>query len=357
MRVVAGESRREYSDSPINVGTPTYSNIAELCDDEIKGDADEAACDELFQISDFLAAAVAKCYGARETHTHLYFALTDFGYILLDSSSITTVSDPVAPSLTETIAQQIRTELTNFPAQRNVCCTRAADCGPPKYKIGKLSVVLYRLSQAFPTVGERLLYEMVTNRIEDATEETVCCVRCYHSYVASDRLFECALRPEAITFERPPQPFQPLVAVELNARDKRPLTSTVAGANAAHRYLLNIVQSPYGRAPWALAAVPKQEVRKREPVSAVPKWAERLCRPMPLNWPQRKMRTSFSGFEVPPPVEQKPPFQPGVTFSLELAPRLYKAMPFNLAMIDPKRKEKLHANVEPPLERLSGFGA
>jgi hypothetical protein len=61
MRVVAGEARCEYTDLPITVEAPSYHTIAETSDDEITGDPNEAACDELFRISDFLSAAVAKC--------------------------------------------------------------------------------------------------------------------------------------------------------------------------------------------------------------------------------------------------------------------------------------------------------
>jgi hypothetical protein len=220
-----------------------------------------------------------------------------------------------------------------------------------------LSVILYRMDQTFPAAGERLLYQMVSNRIGDFDEETVCCVRCYHTYVASDRIFECALRPDALRFELKPQPFQPLVDSELIARDKRPLTSTIRSANAAHRYLLNIVESPYQRPLWTTAAPPKPGSRTRPPPETVPTWAERLSHPVPLHWPRRRPWTRYSGYAIPPRVELPQPFPAPVTFSQSLAGRLYTGRPFDLTKIDPKRKLAMHANVEEQADRLTGFGA
>jgi hypothetical protein len=188
-------------------------------------------------------------------------------------------------------------------------------------------------------------------------QETVCCVRCYHTFVASDRIFQCALRPEPLAFELPPRTFQPLVAAEATRRDKRPLTSTVATATAAHRYLLNVVDSPYRRPVWVLPTPPKPAARKPGVAIAVPSWADRLSHPLPLRWPKRQRRTRYCGYEIPTEIVRPPPFAPPVTVSETLARRLYTGTPFNLTMLSPIRKAEIHANVPEPTDRLTGFCA
>jgi hypothetical protein len=358
MFVVDGKGHRDYSESPFTIQRPSYSNAIEVTDCEVIGNVDESVRDSLTEIASFISKALIEYYSASEVHTRLFFTLADAGLVLLDNSNAITVSNPPSASAQDKMTEQIQRELESFSTKRNVCCTNSQDCGPPKYKIAKLSVVLYRIDQRFPTAGERLLYQMVKSRISDPKEETVCCVRCYYVYAASDRIFECALRPDPLTFELPPQPFQPLVESEFQQRDKLPIISTVARANEPHRYALSLVESPYSRPPWLVAAPPHPSPPKRSIAIHVPRWAKRLCpNPGTTHKEARRPRTTQGSYEIPPPVDPIPVFLPAVTYSEGLATQLYGRAPFNVGFVDPRRRATLHTNGNAPNDRLPAFHA
>jgi hypothetical protein len=140
---------------------------------------------------------------------------------------------------------------------------------------------------------------MMKNRMRDPREETVSCVRCGHIYVASGRIF----------------------SKELKQRKR---------------------VKPAPKRLWPLILTP-------------PRWARRLTTPPGLK-PDIRPRTRMSGgtVEVAPPIDLPPFFEPVTTHGPALTPRLYAPPPFDIGMLDPKQKVRIH-DEEAPLDSLGVF--
>jgi hypothetical protein len=75
--------------------------------------------------------------------------------------------------------------------------------------------------------------------------------------------------------------------------------------------------------------------------------------------PDARPRTRAGGagaVEVAPPLAPAPVFAPATTHSQALAPRLYGRPPFDIAMLDPRRKARAR-DEEAPADRLGAFQA
>jgi hypothetical protein len=353
MHVVGGKTKRTFSDSPTEVREETCGCVVEVDDESLIGAVDDAMCGDLFEIADFISENVSACYSAPVRHVHLFFGLTDRCPVLLRTSTVAMrVAEP-DPTEQAEISRAIGAELDNFPLCPSVCCTNGAMCRRPKYKLAKLSVLLYRLGRRFPRADERVLHSMIKNRMADLSEETVCCVTCYHVYAAADRIFQCARRPLPLTFELPPAPFQHLTAQERNKRDKRAIDSTVAAAGAPHRFVLNLVDSPYSRSSTAPAEPPKPARSRTRSAAPVPGWARRLLDSDRDDRPRSAAGRSAAAFPALPAIGPMPVFVSAVGHSQQLAPRSYGAPPFDIRKLDPKRKRGLHRSMEEHFSRLN----
>lgn len=260
----------------------------------------------------------------------------------------------------------------NREIDHTYCITNAVDCGPPKYHINRIVVALYNLHLKFPNFGDSELYYQLKLRFPHPNEKVPCCVQCYHIYMASDRVCRACKKSAALTFELPPQPFQPLVATELNKRGKMPINSTTIQKNDPHSFFLNIVQSPY-KDPVFLIPEPQKtgagkkknssiKVKKRSSYSnsrcstsyssnkreSTPSWVTRLAGDDPdaaSNFSRRGTRTlcmsSLMKYRAAN-MNDLPYYLTPVGYSESLAPNKYYRPPFDIAKLDPKRKRKLH---------------
>jgi hypothetical protein len=275
---------------------------------------------------------------------HLVFGLTDIGYVLLASSTVSTGATAAADlpgSERAQLSEAITSEFAALISDRRTCCTNAETCGPPAYKIRKASVVIYRLGQKFPGVDSLLLHRMVKTRVPAARPDTVCCVTCYHMFMASDRISQCAKVPPALEFELHPRPFQPLNSPERFQRAKLPIRSTVRNANAPHRYALNLLNSPYSKFIRAISppAASRQAGAARH--TSMPKWVNRLLGPGPVQirpYGGCSKKWVAATFPIPPAIGPIKHYPPRTPWSECLAPFVYRLPPFDVQRLGPRRR-------------------
>lgn len=253
------------------------------------------------------------------------------------------------------------------------CITNSPQCGPIKYQIKRIVVALYNLHSLFPNYGDSELYYQIKLKAPHLTEKVPCCVQCYHLYLAAERVCRACKQSYPLTFDLPPQPFQPLVATELNKRGKMPLNSTTLQKNEPHSFILNIINSPY-KDPAFIIPEPKGIVSGKRKNSAInarnrnsysssrcstsysstkrestPSWVSRLAGDdsdassfLNSRSGMRNLYNSSISKYRAANANDLPYYLTPIGYSETLAPDNYYRPPFDIAKIDPKRKRKLH---------------
>jgi hypothetical protein len=348
-----GQYFSEISSDPIQDDVPASSPIYRVSNGLIFGKCRASLAKKLCAISDFIAAAVSDYYSAPVRRLYLAFAVDRSQLFLLRTSGVETFSeDPDQAAadrrrdLEGVICDQIAIELQHYHHDSRFCITRAPSCGPPRYYIPKKVVLLFRLGVHFPSVGDNLLWELLRVRIPDLEAETVCCVECYHSYCAANKIFECRRRPETVTFEMKPQLFQPLEHIERMRlkKQKLPIACTDSRANDPYSFVINLVEAPYDESPFPVIEPPKPEKRPPPPVisKSLPKWVSRLSG---LERAPDIVGSAVKTDEPPAGLARRPVpyYLPATSYSLALADRSYAPRPFDITMLDAKRKKGIHS--------------
>lgn len=185
--------------------------------------------------------------------------------------------------------------------------------------------------------------------MKDSSVDAVCCVQCYHCYLASYRVCKSTKRA-TISFDMKPQPFQAFVLNETSKRGKNPISSTVNASKEPQSYVLNIVNSPYQQPCFKRATLlPPPRLNRRSPNAQPPGWVLRLSGDAEYTLrATTKSRCStrasssskWSKFTPSLPAAPIATYEPSRPMSQQLASRSYKNSPFDVGILDPKRRLK-----------------
>ena len=372
-KIKDGLTTRTYSQTCPEKETMDFDSIVEINGRDVTGDVNEATFSKMMRISDFIAQMVSQFYSSMVTNLKLSFGLSNGRLFLLDTSTVDTVdadsdffavqpeqeseslnndsqsddtseTETAQKKLKQKVADRIKLELKNFPRSRKVCCTNASSCGPPRYKVKKIIVVLFRLESEFPRFGEKELWSMILRQMPNPEQEVVCCVQCYHCYHAADVIHLCAEMPQ-LSFELPPRPFQPLVPAERSAMKKMPIGAVAKDSYAPHSYVLNIVNSPYNDTTFhGLVPLPPPSRRSRAAKTAaagrqkrVSKERESVQRTKTAKSTRRAKTSEYDpGWEMymAAPVVKMPTFETAKPASQAFAKLCYAECPFNYRIFE-----------------------
>ena len=365
-----GITKRTLSKTRVESPPINYDKVIEINGRSIAGDVDENVSAKLMRISDFVAQTVSSRYSCMVTELHLRFGLVGNKLYLLEDCAISTVpADPDffggeteqkeeeedeseieevndRAEIKREIEDRIEFEIHNFPRSKKVCCTNTGGCGPPRYKVKKIVVLLFRLQSKYPNIGDRDLWYLILRHMRNPEQEVVCCVQCYHCYHAADVIRLCAEMPQ-LSFELPARPFQPLVPAERAVMKKMPIGAMAKESYQPHSYVLNIVHSPYNDTSFhGLVPLPPPNRRSRGVKTATPGWAKRLSKDkesvLRTKTAKPKKRTKVvdqdPGWEMyaMAPAAKLPTFQPAKQ-SHTFAEFCYAECPFNYRIFERKR--------------------
>jgi hypothetical protein len=126
-------------------------------------------------------------------------------------------------------------------------------------------------------------------------------------------------------------------------KHKFPVASTDSRTNNPYSFVINLVQTPYDDSPFPPLDPLKPEKRPGiPPISkSLPRWASRLSGLEPRAT-SAGSSAKASAFPVALRPDRTPYYRPATSFSLSLADRSYAAPPFDIGMLDAKRKNGLH---------------
>ena len=249
--------------------------------------------------------------------------------------------------------------LQEYPTKIDMtrCIIGRKNCAEPGCKVPLKLVMLYKAEKRFPEADPGRLMLMVQDRmIDDEDACANCCIRCWHDISTSEHIARCSERETPVLNTPPPRTFQPVVPAELAEKQqlKHPMGMT-AKMNTPYSFTLNLHRSPYRlKVPEPRAPPPilKQKLKKQGPIGH-PEWVgrlmtwvpkdERILEPLPLSKGLKKP-------EGPQPRLQE---VPEVPHAQERARRFYEKPPFDIKMLDSKRKRKLHRTTEEHYARFS----
>lgn len=248
------------------------------------------------------------------------------------------------------------------------CISGSNNCGPPNFRVKRLTVAFNNLHQLFPYIEVKELRDQIKLRMPHLNEDAFCCIQCYHYYLAFERCYRASKRPDVIRFERRPQLFQPLVKSELCKLAKMPIDSISETKNQAHSFALNIIDSPYHGSVFKIPKPPKAKNKKKNikvqrnsqsslsnsrPKTSVPKWVARLTSDE-FDVSARKFatRSSLSSLRKYRGADYAsvPYYQTPVGYSEFEAPVNYYPMPFDRSKLESDEKRKMMSRKIPSLK-------
>lgn len=249
--------------------------------------------------------------------------------------------------------------LQEYPTKIDMtrCIIGRKNCAEPGCKVPLKLVMLYKAEKRFPEADPGRLMLMVQDRmIDDEDACAKCCIRCWHDISTSEHIARCSERETPVLNTPPPRTFQPVVPAELAEKEqlKHPMGMT-AKMNTPYSFTLNLHRSPYRlKVPEPRAPPPiLKSVKKKQKPIGHPEWVgrlitwvpkdERILEPLPLS----------KGLKKPEGPQPKLQEVPEVPHAQERARRFYEKPPFDIKMLDSKRKRKLHRTTEEHYARFS----
>ncbi|OHT06945.1 hypothetical protein TRFO_24906 [Tritrichomonas foetus] len=354
-----------------NTPDPKYEQIVEIDDNTITGDVDESTQGTLNYFNDYIADHVANYFDTIVVRVKLVFGVIDNIFYLLDESKVITNSSPVSSGIFKQ-TEESKSSRADYSTDANYeseiynsiddelnreidwsqCVSMSNDCGRPTYRIKRTIAALYRMHLMYPDVSDLELYYQIKLRIHHVNEEVPCCVQCYHLFMAVERVCRSEKKPGQLKFELKPRPFQPLVQSELQRLKKKPIDSITQSKNDPYCFVLNLTNSPY-RGPMLMKPAPPKPDRGKKRAQTVARGMMRQSLP---KWVSRMTGDDFDRFSRYKGqkfaesvwryrgcnIGDLPYFQTPIGYSEALAPKKYLNAPFDVTILDPKNKRKLH---------------
>lgn len=316
-------------------------------------DIDDETKLTLKKINKHIHDSVSEMYDLPITNLFLHFGKKDDKIYLLHDSSCSTSTSSIESYKNDT---DFDTKFCEFffhevhkPVDHNVCITNHPDCGPPDYRVPRSLFLLYKAEKEFPKADPGQLRLMINLRLGEDNPLDYVCIHCYHLFSGAERVAVCADR-ERLTFQTlPPATFQPLVPAELEAKGKKPV-GIHPKMNHPYWFALNVVNSPYNVPPPSVKKPPHSRYAKARAIPKEPEWAARLSSPIPPNLSGRAVSRGYHPQRQSMPTK---PFYPEGGKPIERVKRNYQNPPFDISMLDPKRKKRLHKGNEEHFYRFS----
>lgn len=190
------------------------------------------------------------------------------------------------------------------------------------------------------------------------------CVRCWH--MISSLHFTAFVEHEPVPqlHTLPPRPFQPVVTAELYDKRNYPMGLT-ATSNTPYSFMSTFVKSPYRLKPPDPLKPPalqsrasssyssKRSLNQTSKSQTVPNVVNRLLSPtQALNRPSSAYKISRE-YKKPNPQPVKLPAFPDPPAAAKRAMMNYSKPPFDINLLNPKRKRKLHRTANGEAEVFS----
>jgi hypothetical protein len=306
--------------------------------------------DRVLKISSHLYRAIPNLFDVPITQLRLHFRQN--GDILelisdsdcsISSKTFTKDKDDLEQRFAEFFAEEYTTKI-----DRRRCCCQLPDCGPADYRAPLSLLLLYKAQNRFPTANPGRLYTLILLRMTDNIDASCfCCIRCWHEmsnaqYVA----YVSRIQTPEMRDVLPPRPFQPLVEAELCVKSKFPV-GLGKSMHEPQSFVLNLKKSPYASALIGPLKppdqVPADSARSKTRGTSVSdtvekKWLEKVCA-LRASGGREVSRSSVGSSNGDTP-ELQPYQETGNPF--ERAAKHYLNPPFDVSMLDCRRKKGLH---------------
>jgi hypothetical protein len=305
---------------------------------------DEEIQRQAIQISKHIYQAIPDLYDRGVTHLRLHFSVRDGAFKLLPDSDCALSTQTLMkndPELERRFAEFYVDECQG-DLDLHSCCQKLPDCGPPHYRIPLTLITLYRAEQRFPSANPGQLYTLVLLRVPADTDKFgYSCIRCWHNISTAEYLAHCSRRDLPELRSVPPKPFQALVDSELFEKRKFPVGMNDRMHNP-HSFVLNVVHSPYrvrAPSPKRPEKAVRPPIRPLKPWDSQPDWVKRH-----LNTASSVRRDCALSRWCPTADLSRPqlPLFPESTAPLGRATKSYTRKPYDVGLLDPKHKKRLH---------------